>query len=44
MHCKALTITLDPAERFWMTATPAIFCHAGINLVLQPRHHRCIVW
>lgn len=44
VHCKALTIVLDPAEQIMTdSAVPAIYCHDGINIVVQPRYHRCVV-
>jgi hypothetical protein len=43
VHCKAFTIMLNPAERALDPGPPTIYCHEGINLVLQPRHHRCVV-
>lgn len=43
IHCKVFTVTLDPREPILSDeAGPAIYCHGGINVVLQPRHHRCV--
>lgn len=44
VHCKAATVELHPQEKVLAEAArPAIYCHDGINVVLQPRHHRCVV-
>ena len=42
-HCKAFTLTLDPAEPILTTAGPAMFCRDGINIVLHSGHQRCVV-
>lgn len=42
-HCKAFTVDLDPAESVLAEAGPALYCHEGINIVLQSSHHRCII-
>jgi predicted NAD/FAD-binding protein len=42
-HCKCLTLTLDPREKILATRQLALYSRAGINVVVQPNHGRCVV-
>lgn len=42
-HCVAFTLDLDPREQVLVDAGPRMYCRAGINILLQPRHSRCVV-
>ena len=42
-HCKCLTLQLDVRERVLASEQPALYCHNGINIVVQPKHNRCVV-
>lgn len=42
-HCKVLTIELDRREPVLNSAKPALFCRAGLAILLQPKESRCVV-
>jgi hypothetical protein len=43
VHCKCLTLDLDPHEKIFVNRQLALYSHEGINVVLQPDHHRGVV-
>jgi predicted NAD/FAD-binding protein len=43
IHCRVFTITLNPEERVLRQTSPAIYTSEGINIVIQPLTHRCVV-
>ncbi|MEU4446094.1 FAD-dependent oxidoreductase [Actinosynnema sp. NPDC050801] len=42
-HCVAYTIDLDRREKVLAEERPRLYSHSGINVLVQPRHHRCVV-
>ena len=41
-HCVAHTFDLDPREKIFGSG-PTFYCRDGINVLVQPEHHRCVV-
>ena len=42
-HCKCVTVDLDPREPVLASAQVAFYARHGLNVVVQPRHRRCVV-
>ncbi|MEV0648323.1 FAD-dependent oxidoreductase [Phytomonospora sp. NPDC050363] len=43
INCAAFTLDLDPAEKIFAAGDPAFYCRSGVNVLVQPEHHRCVV-
>lgn len=42
-HCVCFTLALHPDEKVLTDSRPALYSRNGINIVVQPRHRRCVV-